>query len=365
MLINLNKLNESLEAKYLNESQLNETFGDMPEWLSKRILTGKYNRHDGQGRREYGVYKKDQYGSIDLNGKNPEFGNRPSYINARDSKGDESLFGQMLSHGINLDSVKVIECEKPEKRTDDKLKAPNIPIFLLSNNQVYAKGINDNEEYRGENKSYYGQAFKYLPMKTLLSDEVVKFAYIDGTDDDNFKGKEVRDARTKMKQDMAGIPKREKQFAGVQGWRGNWDKSGYKQIPTADKYRDKLAELKCNKIYDVLDEKQQLLEETKEELANIMLSTDIKSMKNDEDYATAFTAYENIYEKFQRAVSNYVDVLKSVDRIVNDENMDEARKKEELIYIINYDSSYSRLMDYTKEIEKMAPSVFNSIIDWI
>lgn len=365
MLINLHKLTESLEAKYSQESQLNETFGDMPDWLSKRILTGKYNRYDGQGRRKLGIHKTDRYGNPDMEGKNPEFGNRPSYINARDKNGDQSLFGQMLAHGINLDSVKVIECDKPEKRTDDKLKAPNIPIFLFSNNQVYAKGINDNEEYRGDNRSYFGQAFKYLPIKTLLSDEVVKFAYIDGTDDDNFKANEVRGARDKMKQDMEGIPKREKEKAGTKGWRGNWDKSGYKQIPSAERYKDKLAELKCGKIYDVLDEKHQLLEETKQELANIMLSTDIKSMKNDEDYATAFTAYENIYEKFQKAVSYYLNVLRDVDKIVNDDNKDEARKKEELIYIINYDSNYRNLMYYTKEIENMAPSVFNSIIDWI
>ena len=363
MLINLHKLSESLEAKYLQESQLNEKFGDMPDWLSKRILTGKYNRYDGQGQRNYGIHKTDQYGNPDMGAKNPEFGNRPSYINARDSSGDQSLFGQMLAHGINLDSVKVIECDKPEKRTDDKLKAPNIPIFLLSNNQVYVKGINDNEIYRGDNPTYAGLAFKNVSMKVIL-DEVVKFAYIDGTDDDNFRVNEVRGARDKMKQDMKGIPERKREKAGTQGWE-NYDKSGYKQIPSAKRYKNKLVELKCSKIYDVLDEKYQFLEEIKQELANIMFSTDIKSMGDDEDYATAFTAYENIYEKFQKAVSYYVDVLATVDRIVNDDNKDEASKKEELIYFINNDADYSSLMYYTKELEKMAPSVFNSVIDWI
>lgn len=363
MLITLNKLNESLEAKYLQESQLNEKFGDMPDWLSKRILTGKYNKYDGQGKRSHGIHKADRLGNPDIEGKNPEFGSRPSYINARDSSGDQSLFGQMLAHGINLDSVKVIECDKPEKRTDDKLKAPNIPIFLLSNNQVYVKGINDNEEYRGDNRTYRGLAFKNVSMKALL-DEVVKFAYIDGTDDDNFRVDEVRGARYKMKQDMEGIPKREREKAGKQGWI-NWDKSGYMQIPSAERYKNKLAELKCAKIYDVLDEKHQLLEETKQELANIMLSTDIKSMSSDEDYATAFTAYENIYQKFKKAVSYYADVLAIVEGIVNDDNKDEAKKKEELISLINHDPRYGSLIGYTKEIEKMAPSVFNSIIDWI
>lgn len=365
MLINLNKLNESLEAKYLNETieedvELNEAFGDMPSWLSKRILTTKYNKYDGQHRKDYGVYKKDQWGSMDLDSKNPNVGPNATYTNARNAKGDQSLFGQFLAHGINMDSVKIIEGEKPAKRTDPRLKEPNIPIFLFENGQVYAKGINDNEEYSGDN-SY--RAFKYLPMKELLSDQVVKFAYIDGNDDENFKVAKKKEDRAKSRMDLP--PQREKDKAGVQSWRGNWDKSGYRQIPSADRYRDKLAELKCTKIYDVLDAKRDLLEETKEELANIMLSTDIKSMKDDQDYATAFTAYENIYEKFQRATSNYIDVLKAVDRIVNDENMDEERKRQELIYLINYNSDYSRLMSYTKEIEQMAPSVFNSIIDWI
>ena len=172
MFIDLKKLNESLENKY-QSFELNEKFGDMPDWLSKRILTTKYNIYDGQRRRDVGLHKtKGRWGATtdDLEKKDPKAGPRASYTNARGATGDQSLFGQLLAHGINMDSVNVIEGNKPEKRTDPRLKEPNIPIFLFKNGQVYAKGINDNEEYSGD-KSY--KAFKYLPMKLLLSDEVL------------------------------------------------------------------------------------------------------------------------------------------------------------------------------------------------
>ena len=373
MLVNLKKLNESLEEKYFTESiELDEAFGDMPEWLSKRILTTKYNRNDGQHRGDLGVKKKGRYGGIDrdaIDAKNPEAGPRATYTRARNASRyeDQSLYGQLLAHGINMDSVEVKEGPKPEKRTDGRLKEPNIPIFLFKNGQVYAKGINDNEEYSGDGQY---RAFKYVPMKTLLSDEVEKFAYIDGSNDDNFKVTQKRADRAKTQGELSNIPNyyRDKASAGQTNWKGElqYDKSGYRYIPSAQKYRDKLAELKCNKIYDILDEKHQLLEETKEELSNIMLNADLMSMNDEgDDFNVAFKAYDNLYEKFMYAVNYYVECLKRVDNIVNNESYDEKRKKEELAYLINYDSSYRNLLDYTKEIEQLAPKVFNSIIDWI
>lgn len=366
MLINLNKLNESLEKKYFSESvTLEEKFSDMPDWLSKRILTTKYNYYDGQGR----MYNKSRgLGVADhekADAKNPNFGPRTSYINPKgDEKySDKSLYAQLLEHGINLDKVKIIEGEKPTKRTDPRLQEPNIPIFLFKNNQVYIKGMNENEEYVGD-RSY--KPFKYLPMKTLLSDEVVAFAYIDGNDDENFQANVTRDSRRKLKGELDQIPnyERNKSRAGYSSWSQKWDKSGYRVIPSAEKYKAKLNELKCSKIYTLLDEKYQLLNEAKEELSNLLLQTDISSDDNP-DFNRAFAERESIFEAFAEASKYYRRVLKTVDNITNNEVFTDKEKKDRLINIINWDSDYDQLIKYTKIIETKGPSVFNSVIDWI
>lgn len=366
-LLKLNNLNESLERKYLTESEeLTETMADMPDWLKKRILTTKYTRNDGQYGRNMGVKDTSYRNGRDvIDAKNPEAGPRPTYTKARGAKReDSSLFGQLLAHGINMDTVNIIEGPLPEKRTDPRLKEPNIPIFLFPNGQVYAKGINDNEEYAAAEY----KAFKYVPMKTLLS-EVSAFAYIDGTDDNNFKVKDKRAAREKTKNELRNIPNynRDKSMAGHTDWRGTplFDKSGYKIIKTVDRYKDKLAEMKCSKIYDVLQEKEDYLKEVKEELANIFMNTDIKDMHNDDpDFKAAFKGSDNIFDTFARAVDNYNACISHLDNIMKSD-WDDERKKQEIIYFINYDSNFDRLNERIKEIQKMAPKVFNSIIDWI
>ena len=187
MPVRLKNLNESLERKYgLNEStetettELTEKLSDsMPDWLKKRLLVTKYSNGGNRIYRNLGTHKSN------ADNKNPEddFSKRPTYAKGRGDVNtqDQSLFGRMLTKGINLDDVTVEEGAVPTKRTDPRLKEPNIPIFLMKNGQVYAKGLNDQEEYRDDDS----KPFKYVPMKTLLAD-CEKFAYIDGNNDNNF-----------------------------------------------------------------------------------------------------------------------------------------------------------------------------------
>lgn len=373
MPVRLKDLNESFEKKYglteeLNEEvELNEKLSDkIPDWLAKRLLVTKYSDNGNSYRRDMGLHKSS------ASAKNPEtdYGKMPTYSKGKGSGAheDQSLFGQMLKKGINLDTVDVISnVDVPTKTSDPRLKEPNIPIFLMKNGQVYAKGINDREEYKDADY----KAFKYISMKTLLND-CEKFAYIDGTDDDNFSVERKQIGRSLMKNELDKIPnyERQPQNAGRnrrykdKGW-VDFDKSGYAIIPTVDKYKDKLAEIKCDKIHDILKEKEDYLNYVKEELSNILMNTDIKSdlTSGDSDFSQGFNALFDWFKDSARALVAIEYRLQDIFSESNNYSKDEQRKK--VLDIINHDWDYSRLMENIRKIEKVAPTLFNSIIDWI
>ena len=374
MPVRLKNLNESLERKYgLNEStetettELTEKLSDsMPDWLKKRLLVTKYSNGGNRIYRNLGTHKSN------ADNKNPEddFSKRPTYARGRGDVNtqDQSLFGRMLTKGINLDDVTVEEGAVPTKRTDPRLKEPNIPIFLMKNGQVYAKGLNDQEEYRDDGS----KPFKYVPMKTLLAD-CENFAYIDGNNDNNFSVENKRISRNLMNKSLKDLPNYDRvpnvdgsgeQYVPNKGW-VNLDKSGYIVIPTIEKYKQKLSELKCNKIHDILKEKEDYLNYVKEELSNILMNADIKSdLSNmDSDFSQAFSALFDWFKDSVRALNSIEYRLQNIFDTSNNYSKDEQRKA--VLDIINNDWDYRRLMENIRKIEKVAPKLFNSIIDWI
>lgn len=378
MPVRLKDLNESLEKKYgltepttLNEStELNERFSDnMPDWLKKRMLTTKYSNKGSNGRRDMKLHKGDR------ESKNPEKDPhaRPTYVS---SKGDErmkdqSLFGKMLEKGIDLDNVNVIEGDIPTKSSDPRLKEPNIPIFLMKNGQVYAKGLNDKEEYR--DGGY--KAFRYIAMKTLLAD-CEKFAYIDGADDSNFNVEAKKKSRGLMKQELEKDPyyNRDTKNAGssryfpTKGWL-QIDKSGFPIFPTVDKYKNELAKIKCDRIHDILKEKEDYINYVKEEMANILMNADVKTdlTNSDSDFGRAFSdgrRFGDAFNYLQNAAKALVEVEYRLDQIFT-EGYSEEEQRAQIVRLINDSYEYSNLMNYVNKLEKLAPTLFNSIIDWI
>lgn len=378
MPVRLKDLNESLEKRYgltepttLNEStELNERFSDdMPDWLKKRMLVTKYSGGGNRGRRDLKLHK----GNMDS--KNPEKDPhaRPTYVS---SKGDErskdqSLFGKMLEKGIDLDNVKIIEGDVPAKSSDPRLKEPNIPIFLMKNGQVYAKGLNDKEEYK--DGGY--KAFRYIAMKTLLAD-CEKFAYIDGADDSNFNVEAKKKSRGLMKQELEKDPyyNRDKNNAGgsryfpTKGWL-QIDKSGFPVFPTVDKYKNELAKIKCDRIHDILKEKEDYINYVKEEMANILMNADVKTdlTNSDSDFGKAFSdgrRFGDAFNYLQLAAKALVEVEYRLDQIFTD-GFSEEEQRAQIVRLINDSYEYSNLMDYVAKLEKLAPTLFNSIIDWI
>lgn len=378
MPVRLKDLNESLEKKYgltkpttLNEStELNERFSDdMPDWLKKRMLITKYSGGGNRGRRDMKLHKGN------MESKNPEKDPhaRPTYVS---SKGDErskdqSLFGKMLEKGIDLDNVKIIEGDVPAKSSDPRLKEPNIPIFLMKNGQVYAKGLNDKEEYK--DGGY--KAFRYIAMKTLLAD-CEKFAYIDGADDSNFNVEAKKKSRGLMKQELEKDPyyNRDTKNAGssryfpTKGWL-QIDKSGFPVFPTVDKYKNELAKIKCDRIHDILKEKEDYINYVKEEMANILMNADVKTdlTNSDSDFGKAFSdgrRFGDAFNYLQNAAKALVEVEYRLDQIFT-EGYSEEEQRAQIVRLINDSYEYSNLMDYVNRLEKLAPTLFNSIIDWI
>ena len=351
----LNRINESLDKKY----QLNEKMSDsMPDWLAKRILTMKYtpNYKNGPRGSDLKLHKGTQAE------KSPDFGPaRVSYTNPRDDNDRQNIFSKFLDAGIDLSSVEVIEDALPQKRTDPKLKDPYMPIFLFPNNQVYVKGINDNEEYMERSSDKYGTAFKYLPMKTLLS-EPVKFAYIKKDNDANFKANDKKVERRKVRDEIRNIPnynrlsREETEEQRSMSWRRQPDKSGY--YPDPHKYDAALAKLKVSKISDDLSEAKKYLEEARDQIFDIQRDLSI------EDLADMPPEVEKLESTLKYAARYYGRIFTRVDAILNSSEKDEDRKQQELEYIIQYDGDYKNLNDYIAELKKLANKHFDVTLDF-
>lgn len=363
MLVKLNKLNESLENKYLNEA-----FSDMPEWFKERMLDIKthdawYGAGHGEAAHEYGKNaRKRKPKSLA-----PDYAGRGYQWSA--DRGEKNLFTRMKKD-LALDKLEIIECPVPSKSTDPRFKEPNIPIFLFPNGQVYVKGYNPDEMYADyENPGGWkeAKAFKYLSIK-YLKDHCVKFAYIDGNNDDNFI-KDKKDKRYSSKVALRNAyPERHPEYAGRNrrdersGKYRDFDKSGYAVIPPVDKYKKELQRLKGKKIYDQLDEAHDYLIFVKDELANIFSNIDIDA---DEDQSKAY--FNSLRSYFLEAIDDYryvVKMLDNMDEFVDNPNDDDQKLEYIRQYIIS-DYHYRDLVSNIETLKERSGEIFNSVIDWI
>lgn len=359
MLVNLNKLNESLDKKYLTESEdLNETFSDMPKWLKDRILTVK--RMDQYGLTPHQVGK----GNMANVGPSTTYSGRGyQYSGDRYNK---SLFKTLLDKGINLDTVEVIEGPMPAKNTDPRIKEPNIPIYLFDNGQVYVEGCNDSEEYRDfidKDGFKNSRAFKYLPFK-YKKENAVKFAYIDGSKDSNFLGSERRKERNERNSELRGLVnyERDRKNAGTHDWRMDVDKSGYTVIPSAEKYKDKLNELKADKLFDQLDEFHDYIMQAKEELSYYFSNLDI----NDSNFrSNNENVFRDLWVTLSDAINEYKEIMSEVDSAVNNEDWDKDQVRKYLGRHVIGGYTWERLEGNIKKLKRDSGRVFNSVIDWI
>jgi hypothetical protein len=377
-MLRLKNLTESLEKKYgLNEShRLNEKFSDdMPDWFAKRILTTKYStagddlrNRDLGGSTHYpssngsGYTKRRDYLALKGSKKSPNFGKEPEY---RASGGySPSLFTGLRDMGVRLDTVEVIEGPVPISETDKRLQAPNIPILLFDNGVVYIPGINDNEKLGGRKSLGAYDIAALLPR-------CEKFAYIDGNNPNNFfdnnekmnrLGKRTGGVFRKDNHelDRNGVP-----LGGHVGWGETADKSGYVPIPPMEKYKDKLDEIKANKIYDILKEYEDYLVDVQQEISNYVLSVPMK------DYVSIRDNIDYINRRLEIAITRYLKTEQCLNEILNNKSLSPEEQKSELIDLLNgrgnyyYHGGVDDLESSIKDLKSFTKDKFNATIDWI
>lgn len=383
--IKLNDFTNSIEGlPTLNESvELTEKFSDsMPDWLAKRLLTTKldYNySHKGQ---ERDFSDSEYHAHADINKtwdereasykkKNPSFGPNPTtYANVRgeESSKKQSLWNKFKQAGISLDTAEFTEGPVPERPGDPRLKDDDlIPIFLLDNNQVYAMGLNDAEEFRYEddkgNTNY--KAFSHVPTKYLLP-RTVAFATVSKDEMGNREkiNQDRKEARNELPKnydrDMKTLdvrgPGREVYSDVHRGWT-KLDKSGYAIIPMKDKYKEKLKEMRVGKIPQILDRVYRELNGVKSDIAQVFMSNDIKG-----DSELSDTFIRGVVNGFNSVKSDYNDLVNDIERITADTTTSEDEKAKALTSytdsVIELENKLNDYLDDTNEYLGMD-------LDWI
>lgn len=360
MFVNLKSLNESLNKKYIVEDiNLTEAFDEsFPEWLKDRIVTIK-------------KYQKNWRSIPD--DQRPRYKNSRKGEDAYSSSDNKSLFTKSLNKGIDFTKTKVIEGPIPEKRTDERLKEPNIPIWLFPDGQVYIEGINDDEIY-----SSVGKAFSYLSMKDKLANAKA-FAYIDGTslDPQAYKNKlSQRDAMTRdihqaMKDNpSAGIFRKgdpEKFYTNVSGdwydrslstaeYNGHVDKSGYLINPK--RYEQALKKAGAKKVFQNLENVYDRIIEVKDDIA--AASSYVDPFEDRDSYKQL----SSFMSELTRAISDYNDISNELKQYSDQYNSGQMNKQDYERWL-GYFNDQIKNNSRFKSLKDMGNDIFLAGVDWL
>lgn len=344
-----------LNEELFENKILTEKFSDtMPKWLQSRLLYTKPGVNSE---------KKDDY---QKRGFDIDSQSKPRYA-ARGSR--RSIFDLFRVHNIDLDNANFIEGDVPTSSKDPRLKEPNIPIFLLKGtepytgepiSQVYAKGINDDELYRlGEDD----KKLQYVSLKTLLQN-CEAFCYLDSSDSSNFTSKDRKAERRARNAEEENSPFKRFTPEEQTRWRGSdirYDKSGYLIDPS--KLKNRLSEYKATNSAKVIEKLYRRISNIKNDFAQIYLNSDINDLKSDVDFKDIFgDTYNGLNRRLLNIVEEYNDFVNGINRILDDPNRSEEKKKEEVINYFKY--YYSGIDTDIKNLEKRAERVLSVDLDW-
>lgn len=295
MLLNLKALNESFENKY----KLEEAFDDsMPKWLKDRlaysaIRNGNSKTHSNKVRSYIDNGASDKYpdqpvASFQQNRSTGEYG------------WELGLASQFLKAGVDLSKVKIVEAPVPNKIPRITKNNQIIPIFLLENGQVWAKGINDREEYA---------AYPYEPFRSMKADDILSkckaYCYIDLSDPNINTVGDKRDERRKLKAELNKIPNYFRSEGDV--WNPR-DKSGYTNKYNVKRYREKAKELKLKTVDSKLEECAQKIVDYKIQLSDILNETDIIEVDTMSDIRGAVDDLRDACRYYKNAC-DYIDYM--------------------------------------------------------
>ena len=298
MLLNLKALNEGFENKY----KLEEAFDDsMPKWLKDRLAYSAVQSGDSKVHSN----KFKPYGYE--NGADNKYSGQPrASFQQNRSTGESgwglSLASQFLKAGVDLSKVKVVEAPIPNKIPRITKNNQIIPVFLLDNGQVWAKGINDREEYSG----YPYESFKSMKADDILS-KCKAYCYIDLSDPNINTVGEKRFNRQKLKAELNHIPN---YFRTESNYWDRVDKSGYTNKYNVKRYQEKARELKLKNVDSMIETCAQKIVDYKTQLSDILSEVDITEIDNLANIQRAVDDLRDACRYYQKACE-YIDIMNS------------------------------------------------------
>lgn len=330
-------MNESLEKKYPvyeeKRNTLTEAFDEsMPKWLANRIAYNNLKSGNSPIKVERGVKgtpnkgtRRVAYGgwrdSDVINRKYPEHG--PDYVTYKkssktgESGEDLNLANQLRKAGIDLSKVKIIEAPVPS--IVPKKSKKRIDIFGMDNGQVWARGVNDREEFGNHTFKKYVKDFP----DNFLS-HVIHYAYIDTSDPAVGAYADIKEKRLALKQELQEIGNYNRVRNDPYG---NFDKSGYRVTPTSKKYKSALDKIKFSKIEKTFEEIASRIEDIKYALITALNEIDLTD--SHESYRV-FKIIRDATDDLQHANTDYLGIVD----FINGESFD-PKESYTLSYVMN------------------------------
>lgn len=351
---------EKYKVEEPTKRPLNEAWAaSTPDWLKKvfkhsyrtgdiygsnnKIMRGKkykklYQKYINDGfsneaaeRHAMHDYREGQpmYSNIDYkNSNDPEVGHSVSNIVTR---------LQQLGVDLQSDDLKFIESEPPTSKNDKRLKPPYLSFFYFKSprggylDQIYVPGVNENEKFSINAEPFFslkmtGKAFHNISYKKI-SENCDGYAYLDTT---NLKRREygrekasrnsnATDTIELIKQGKERFPSNINRDSAV--WRSNpgsitpkygdygYDKSGYIQIPSSQKYAEVLEKAKLKKYAEMLTDLENTLRRVADKFRDIMANASFEQIG---DYNLAsvsssfLSTFNDVYRHYNLLLS-YVE----------------------------------------------------------
>lgn len=179
------------------------------------------------------------------------------------------------------------------------------------------------------------------------------FCYLDLTDSSNFITDITNDREEAKKGSIERVD-----LDKISSWqRDNYDKSGYKKIPSVDRYAKKLRSLKIKKVPQLIIDARTKLVDLQKDLAECSSQYASSQLADMREFNTI--DLKNAYNNFISAVDNFQNVLDYIDELPNaqDDDRRDMITRNVLAYL---DRVNNRIKESYKYINYYLPAS----IDW-
>lgn len=233
----------------------------------------------------------------------------------------KDLYGLLRDKGIDFETIEFIEGDVPQSNGDPRMKLPNVGVWHFPNGQVYMLGINDLEKYGDVHSKYYDKAFGAVPFK-MLKEEADAFCYFNIEE----TGKKDYDALKTSRNEWGNwLQNPSNQYAKLSdieqkknvhpGRRELFDKSGFRTVPSSQKYADILRKAHAKNYAEEVEKLEERLRKCFITIQQDMLDDfewdepDLYDIIGDalQNYKYALREYKGLLRKVSDLKSTYSD----------------------------------------------------------